>query len=248
MSCFPVITAIMNTQQYTYSTQAASGDNYGARIRGYLCPPQTGTYTFWIAGDDNCELWLSTDDALANKTRIAHVQDWTGSREWYKYPAQQSARMYLVAGRRYFVEALHKEQGGNDHVAVAWRLPDGTMQGPIPGNRLSPYVEPVVKGTSTGTPASTLTLAGTTVVELTASPNPFSNECYVRFKLMTPGPATLAVYDSKGRSLRQLFTGMVEAFVQQEVVLKSDDLPSGIYTILLTTDTEVVHQRVILTK
>ena len=34
------------------------GDNYGDRIRGYLCPPQTGNYTFWIAGDDTSELWV----------------------------------------------------------------------------------------------------------------------------------------------------------------------------------------------
>ncbi|WP_218029177.1 PA14 domain-containing protein, partial [Segetibacter aerophilus] len=35
-------------------------DNFAARIRGYICPPQTGYYTFWIAGDDATELWLST--------------------------------------------------------------------------------------------------------------------------------------------------------------------------------------------
>ncbi|MEM8909326.1 MAG: lectin-like protein, partial [Bacteroidota bacterium] len=28
-------------------------DNYGTRIRGYVFPPQTGQYTFWLASDDN---------------------------------------------------------------------------------------------------------------------------------------------------------------------------------------------------
>lgn len=27
------------------------GDGFGDRIRGYLCPPTSGTYTFWIASD-----------------------------------------------------------------------------------------------------------------------------------------------------------------------------------------------------
>ena len=36
-------------------------DNYGARIFGWLTPPQTGDYTFWIASDNASELRLSTD-------------------------------------------------------------------------------------------------------------------------------------------------------------------------------------------
>ena len=35
-------------------------DNYGTRMRGYITAPVTGDYTFWIASDDNSELWLST--------------------------------------------------------------------------------------------------------------------------------------------------------------------------------------------
>ena len=31
------------------------------RMRGWLRPPVTGNYTFWIASDDSSELWLSTD-------------------------------------------------------------------------------------------------------------------------------------------------------------------------------------------
>ena len=46
----------------------------------------------------------------------------------------------LKAGRRYYVEALHKEGGGGDHVSVKWQLPNGQQEAPIPGNRLSPFV------------------------------------------------------------------------------------------------------------
>ena len=54
-----------------FSTTRNEGDNYGARVRGYICAPETGNYTFYISSDDNSELWLSTDDNPANKRLIA---------------------------------------------------------------------------------------------------------------------------------------------------------------------------------
>src|SRR4051812_31033926 len=48
-------------------------DNYGQRMRGYIVPPVSGNYTFWIASDDNSELWLSTDSNPATKRLIAQV-------------------------------------------------------------------------------------------------------------------------------------------------------------------------------
>jgi hypothetical protein len=113
-------------------------DNYGTRMRGWLTAPATGNYTFWIASDDGGELWLSTDANPANRTLVARVPGWTSSREWGKYPEQQSAPIPLAAGRRYFVEALQKEGGGGDNLAVRWQLPDATIEGPIPGSRLDP--------------------------------------------------------------------------------------------------------------
>ena len=44
----------------SFEIPVSSGDNYGMKVYGYICPPTTGTYTFWIASDDNGELWLST--------------------------------------------------------------------------------------------------------------------------------------------------------------------------------------------
>ena len=83
-------------------------DYCGTRIRGYVCPPTSGNYTFWVEGDDNTELWLSTTDQPANVQRIAYHNDWTGSLEWSKYGTQQSAPINLQAGQRYYIEALVK--------------------------------------------------------------------------------------------------------------------------------------------
>lgn len=40
--------------------------------------------------------------------------------EWDKFPSQVSAPVELTGGREYFIEILHKEGRGSDHVAVAW--------------------------------------------------------------------------------------------------------------------------------
>jgi hypothetical protein len=121
------------------STQNYYANDYGSRIRGYLCIPTSGVYWFWISGDDNSELWLSTDDNPANKTRIAYAATATKVNEWTKYASQQSAGVTLVQGRRYYIEVLHKEANGADHVEVGWQLPSGTMERPIPGNHLIPF-------------------------------------------------------------------------------------------------------------
>jgi fibronectin type 3 domain-containing protein len=118
-------------------------DNYGTRMRGFLYPPSTGSYIFWISGDDNCELWLSTSADPSKKTLIATVPGWSSLREWEKFPQQRSAAITLTAGNKYYIEALHKEGVGGDNLTVGWQLPDGTYERPIPKSRLSAYPAPV---------------------------------------------------------------------------------------------------------
>ena len=148
VSSIPVDSPPSSTSEITiFETPGNIGDNYGSRVRGYVIPPATGNYTFWISSDDRSELWLSTDDNPANKVRIASVSGWTNSRQWDKYTSQRSAPVSLVAGRKYYVEALLKEGTGGDHLAVGWQLPNGTLERPIPGNRLMLFQneDPVVE-------------------------------------------------------------------------------------------------------
>lgn len=114
-------------------------DNYGTRVRGYICPPVSGQYRLWIASDDNGELWLSTDINPTNKALIASVSGWTNPQEWTKFSSQQSNLITLNAGEQYYIEALMKEGTGGDNLAVGWQLPGGTMERPIPGMRLLPF-------------------------------------------------------------------------------------------------------------
>lgn len=125
----------------TFEGPTNDGGNYGSRIHGYVQAPQTGSYFFWIASDDNSELYLSTDADPTNKTLIASVTGFTNSQQWNKYASQVSLPITLQAGQRYYIEALHKEGGGGDNLAVGWQLPSGTFERPIPGSRLSPYTD-----------------------------------------------------------------------------------------------------------
>jgi large repetitive protein len=106
-------------------------DNYGARLSGWLCAPETGYYRFWIASDDNGSLRLSTSADPDGAVEIAHHEGWTQPREWDKYPSQQSDQVWLEAGHSYWIEALVKEAGGGDNIAVGWQRPDGSLQRPL---------------------------------------------------------------------------------------------------------------------
>jgi regulation of enolase protein 1 (concanavalin A-like superfamily) len=103
-------------------------NNYGDREFGWLKPDQTGDYTFWIAGDDLCELWLSTDGSPANVKLIAQVTGWTNAMDWDNTTGGattvallKSSPIHLVAGQKYYILSLHKESGGGDSVGVAWQ-------------------------------------------------------------------------------------------------------------------------------
>ncbi len=129
-----------STYLSTFEAPTNAGYDFGARVRGFVVAPVTGDYTFWIASDDESRLWLSTDENPANVRSISWVPEWTGVRQWDRFDSQRSGPITLQAGQKYYVEALMKAGGANDNLAVGWQLPDGTMERPIPGNRVEPLV------------------------------------------------------------------------------------------------------------
>jgi len=149
-----------------FETPDRLGNNYAARLRGYVCPPQSGSYTFWLAADDEGELFLSPDEDPTHAVRVARCAVWTASaHDWSRSPEQQSAPVTLQAGRRYYVEARHKQAWGGGYLAVAWRRPDGSMQEPIPGTALAPF------GTTAATPTPTPAPAPPVVVSPPSGPS-----------------------------------------------------------------------------
>ena len=226
------------------------GDNFGARIRGYLCPPQSGNYTFRLSGDDNCELWLSPDDNPANKVKIAGFVGFTDYGQWSKYATQQSAPVALQAGRRYYVEALHKEGGGGDFVAVSWQLPNGQTEAPIPGTRLIPFATTASRTApaTASSPSTTEAAPEARAAELSQPslqiyPNPFTEQTRVEISVPTAGSAKVLVYDAQNRLVRQLFDGSVAAGERKEFALSGEGLPNGFYVVRLVLPGRVVTQK-----
>lgn len=109
------------------------GDNYFARYRGSLTPPESGYYRLYIASDDASKLFLSTNGSADHATMIAEVPNsgYTSFRQWNKYTQQRSVSIYLQAGERYYLAVYHKEGSGGDHVSLAWKptsAPDSAIQ------------------------------------------------------------------------------------------------------------------------
>lgn len=210
-------------------------ENYGTRIRGYIHPTVSGSYTFWVAGDDNTDLYLSTSDNPSNSTRIAYVNDWTNSREWNKYGTQQSASINLTAGQKYYIEVLHKEGGGGDNIAVAWQGP-GISQQVIAGSYLSPFVLATGR-VSAGSLTSEVNNHGDAI---SVYPNPANRG---RFTILLPEASdntVISIYDNQGRVL-------YEKIVQGKNKLEVDSrLKAGHYVIRIKTKAFNVTKQLIV--
>ena len=116
-------------------------DNFGVQVKGLLCPPSDGAYTFWIASDDNGKLILSSDDRPNFKTTIASVSDWTSFQNFEQYPSQESLPIQLEAGKQYYFEILLKEGIGGAHFSIAWQRPGSNSRELLPVSFLTDYVD-----------------------------------------------------------------------------------------------------------
>jgi len=120
--------------------------NYGQRIFGFIHPPKTGNFTFYLSSDDNSELWLSNSSDPTQIRKIA----WVGNRtnhlrtsvaDFTVSETQKSRNIHLVKGQMYFVEALHKQRAFSNHVLVAWKGPGVPSIKLIDSTYLSAYFD-----------------------------------------------------------------------------------------------------------
>ncbi len=238
----------MSVQINRLETSPDTHDNFGERLRGYICPPLTGNYTFLVSGDDAVELWLSTSDNPGGKRLIAGVPGHTAFHEWNKYPSQRSAPVSLQAGTRYYIEVLHKEGWGQDHVSVGWEMPNGATEIPIPGGSLSPFnINQFVSAAKIAADKEQLTeKVHVQNAALNVFPNPFRSSSTILYTPAESGGLRLDLYDLNGRRVQKLFDGMVKSGVQGKVLLKADGLSHGIYFIHMVSKSTVNIQKVTL--
>ncbi len=128
------------------------GTNYGSTMRGFVIPPTTGSYTFWIASDDSGELRISPDATQANAVVRASNASYTNPNTYNTFTSQQSTALTLTAGQPYYIEARQKQGSGGNHLSIAWQGPNISQQ-VIPGRFLAPFHEnyvPSIPSTSFG--------------------------------------------------------------------------------------------------
>ncbi len=125
--------------------------DYGMRLRGYLTPLVSGTYTFYVSGGIATELRMSEDTDSEGTKRIAYSNGPTGHRDWHNFNSQTSKTRELVAGERYFIEALFKDAAGDGELSVGWAGPgiDGVQV--IGGEFLTAFgIDPRIEGDANG--------------------------------------------------------------------------------------------------
>jgi hypothetical protein len=191
------------TGQTSFEAPSNFAENYSQRMSGWLIPPTSGNYMFFVASDDGCELYVSTDEDPVNKgERIAFISTWVGARDWAgRYDAatlssveiannnNSATPINLVAGKKYYIEALMNEGTSGDNLAVGWVLPGGTVDinatppdvaavQLIPGSALAGYIDPGKSSlTITRQPASVTVLQNqvatfTVIAEATSDVGP----------------------------------------------------------------------------
>lgn len=66
----------------TFEIPSNQDDDYACRITGWIVPPESGEYVFYVASDDDSELQLSEDDSATKLKTIVQVSRATRSRAW----------------------------------------------------------------------------------------------------------------------------------------------------------------------
>lgn len=117
------------------------GDNYGALVRGFILPPVSGEYQFFVSGDDETHFLFSDSALPADAQRIASVPDWSRRNEYDKYSSQTSPIRTLQAHQRYYFEIRLKEASGGDHFSVAWQGP-GISRQVITSDHIATWAQP----------------------------------------------------------------------------------------------------------
>ncbi len=132
----------------TFSKFGNIADNYGAKISGYVIPPTDGFYEFHIRSDDASQLYVSSDESPENTELVAEELNCCGGFMESGEPETGGPADELVAGTRYYVEALYKEGGGGDWFEAAWRhdedaenIPAGALK-PISGGMIGTFAPP----------------------------------------------------------------------------------------------------------
>ncbi|MGO8930665.1 MAG: hypothetical protein ACLQU3_27725 [Limisphaerales bacterium] len=141
-----------------YRVAADPVRNYIDTLEGYFVPPTTGDYVFYVCGDDEYYLFLSTDDNPANMQEIAgEPGGWSDQRAWctndaspgyhsgnatnwdsatseYTSTAWPTGVINLTANQRYYMWVMHHDHSwsGGDWFGATYSGPN--VAAPVDGD------------------------------------------------------------------------------------------------------------------
>jgi hypothetical protein len=124
----PSTTSYLARMDYPGNTM----DTYVDKLSGWLVPPVTGNYVFYISSDDDAGLWIipdANDKAIVNVTDtppLCSVTGWRGYGDYTSSTEQMSAPVALQAGVPVKMVVIHRDGTGGDFATVAWTLPGGS--------------------------------------------------------------------------------------------------------------------------
>lgn len=104
-------------------------NEYVAKYTGWIVPPVTGDYTFYIASDNDSGFWLSSDSGDPNIVDAVTTPPQcrvTGTVPYLDFVVrleQQSSPVFLQAGQPYAFTIIHRNGIGEDHAALGWKIP-----------------------------------------------------------------------------------------------------------------------------
>ena len=115
----------------TFTTSSNQADNYASTLTAWFTPTNTGYYEVFFNADDSfSKLYMNTAGASpAGATLIG--QAFSGSRTFQEF--ESYGALLLNAGQPYFMQVVHKENGGSDFVRVGVRY-NGTINNPYDGS------------------------------------------------------------------------------------------------------------------
>ena len=159
---------------------------------------------------------LSGSSNPADKTKIASVFWPVMSRDWNPNPEQKSANTALIAGTKYYFEAIMKQSDGSDNLSIGWTGPGISTITVIGGENIDRYVS--------GSTAADKNIISQKSIKL--HPNPAKTELYISGNLSEN--TNYEITSIEGKSLQ---TGVFRGGS-----VSISNLMSGIYLIKIKTE------------
>jgi len=160
------------------NSHADTTPNFTSRLTAWFYPPTTGRYTFYVNGDDQSDLFVSTDSTAGNAVMVAQESGWSNPWQWTTANAGSastkcsatwtaadgatpwSAGIPMTAGQPYYVALIHQDTGGGNNceatfTAYGAQAPSNGIYSAMTGNLIATPAPRSLNVTFTQPPANT---------------------------------------------------------------------------------------------